>query len=89
MTKYHEQSYLSGRRAGIVAAMNALRVELGDNSDPMARLAALETERVHAVNALRDMYQDLVSGTDDRGDFPDELWLPDIIEKHLHRRIDL
>ena len=77
-----EQSYTQGRNAAHIGTMlNCLRA-LGFNNAEAANMAhvAWIEERQAAVNALRDLCE-----TFGDNDWPDELHLGDVIEKHLAR----
>lgn len=77
----HEVGYTDGvRSAGIVQLHQALKTVLGVSAgvDAAVMFAKLALERQETIATLRRLLHDL--GDDD---WPDELHLSDIIEKHL------
>lgn len=79
-----EQSYERGRKSAHIGTMqNSLRA-LGFDSAKAAELARVGwiEERQAAVNALRDLCE-----TFGDNDWPDNLHLGDVIEKHLARHL--
>lgn len=84
-----ERSYLDGSRAAWLSvlrlALKELGTETGQNvdADILAELGRHVLERVEAVRALRSVCERF-------GDtqWPDSLYLADIIEKHLERPLE-
>ena len=77
-----EQTWLDGNRAAYRAILLECARHLGVD-DPLAKAAELVAERQDAIIALRRVCEDL--GLDN--DWPDDLHLADIIEKHVHRSV--
>lgn len=76
-----DRAYLDGKRAAMIELLTIIARELRD--DPVGQLAALKTERLQAIQQLRD-----VCAEHGDNDWPDELHLADVIEKHLARHLD-
>ena len=79
MTK-SERDYASGRRALATRIARELLPDLGTLTE--ARIFKLAIERAEAVTALRTLCAELGCN-----DWPDELSLADVIEKHLGRAV--
>lgn len=85
MTRNEERAYLRGRREALTRIMLGCARELGIGpNDVGTRLANLLREREEAVAALRHLCAEHGDT-----DFEDDLWLPDIVEKHLGRHLDV
>lgn len=77
MDEKEEKAYEDGRRSAYRSLMSECARELeGDER----RLAALVAERADAVRVLRDLCAEHGSN-----DWPDNLHLSDVIERHLGR----
>lgn len=77
-----ERGYIEGRRSAYRALLGQIAAELGVEVTEGA-LASLLAERLDTVAALRgicDAWGD--------NDWPDNLHLPDVIQKHLGRYLD-
>jgi hypothetical protein len=77
-----ETSYMAGRRAAWQAMLQECLRRLGYESEE-GRAHAWILEREAAIAVLRD-----VCGTWGDNDWPDELELGDVIEKHLAKHLD-
>lgn len=82
MTPKEEAAYERGERAGLLRALQDVTAALGYTSK-RGKEASLIAEREQAIAALRDIC--LVHGDND---WPANLHLADIIEKHLGRHLD-
>jgi len=82
MTEKEEKAYMRGCREPWKRILAEAARELGYDT-PEGKLAALINEREQAVAALRDVCEAYGSN-----DWPDNLHLADIIEKHLGRPLD-
>lgn len=80
MNEQEEQVYLRGRRRAWTEVISLALRELGH--DEATSGAAALREREYAVSALRELCEEFGDN-----DWPDRLWLPDVIEKHLGRRL--
>jgi len=67
----YDQGYRDGKRAVAIELLRAIITDLGD--DPLAKVEAME-----AVASLR-----IICGFHGDNDWPDNLHLSDIIDKHL------
>lgn len=82
MTEQEETIYIQGSRTAWLSMLNTCLRELGI-TDPVTQGAAYLAERADALVTLRrlcDEYGD--------NDWPDDLHLSDIIEKHLVRDME-
>lgn len=70
-----EMDYSNGRNMALVGMLNHCLRELGDAAPDGARLLA---ERAQAVVVLRKLCEEFGDN-----DWPEDLFLPDVIEKHL------
>lgn len=77
MTESEEQAYLQGGRYARVMMLNRLLVELGYD-DPEVKKAGWITEREDAIHSLRSLCAKFGDNN-----WPENLHLADIIEKHL------
>jgi hypothetical protein len=82
MTPDEEAAYEQGKKA---AALSLLRHALGEvcgseTDDPLAVVARLEIERAETVAILREVCADYGDNN-----WPDDLHLADVVEKHLER----
>lgn len=76
-----ERSWQMGRKSAYTALLRQCLRELGaDRDDPEQELAMRVVERQETVVALRELCEDFGDN-----DWPDELHLGDVIEKHLAR----
>jgi hypothetical protein len=82
MSDQRDDDYMRGYRAAYASMAVCCAGELG-GGDPAARLAFLEAERVRTVAALRR-----VCAEHGDNDWPDTLYLPDVVEKFLARHLD-
>ncbi|KKM67974.1 hypothetical protein LCGC14_1465690 [marine sediment metagenome] len=73
--------YEEGRRMGLLHVLGAVLRELGYD-DPSAGQAVWILQREATVAALRQVCEDHGDN-----DWPDNLHLADVIEKHLHRHL--
>jgi hypothetical protein len=80
MTESGEQKWLQGNRAAWKRIFDMAASEL--HKDGELDAAALSSERMEAIIALRDICEQHGDN-----DWPDNLHLADIIEKHLHRHL--
>ena len=79
MNEKEEQAYIQGQKALASRLLRTLMSEL----DPEERtLAHLQTERQEAIVELRSLCEEFGDN-----DWPDNLYLSDIIEKHLGRHL--
>ena len=81
MTESEEVEYERGRRAGLMAVVRAALVDLGP--DPNCEAERLALERAEAVAQLR-----IICDRCGDNEWPDELHLGDVIEKHLGRHLN-
>lgn len=77
MTPNEERAYEDGRRAALVTQLYAVLYALGVDDPDAARVRWLQ-EREATVAALRSLCRDCGDN-----DWPDNLYLPDVIDKHL------
>ena len=81
-----DRAYTRGRQAAFLEILTTVAMELDflkDEEKIKSKLAHLLQERHYAIGALRD-----VCGGHGDNDWTDNLYLPDIIEKHLGRQLD-
>ena len=78
MTEDEERLWIEGNKAAYRSLMGECVRQLGEKND----LAALQLERAKAIAKLRE----LCSEHGDN-DWPDDLHLADIIDKHLGRHL--
>ena len=79
-------AYVRGRQAAFLEIFRTVAMELDflkDDEQIKSKLSHLLQERHFAIGALRE-----VCGRHGDNDWPDNLYLPDIIEKHLGRQLD-
>jgi predicted secreted protein len=76
-----ETAYMNGSRMAWLLMLGQCLRHLGYD-DPDVRKVAWVTERTEAIHQLRD-----VCGDFGDNDWPDELSLADVIEKHLARHL--
>lgn len=81
MTDEEEKAYEQGAKATAVRLLLACARELG-REDPLASAGILIAEREESVRALRELCKAHGSNT-----WPDDMYLPDVIEKHLGRHL--
>ena len=81
MTEEEEKTYLKGSRMAWILMLGQCLKHLGID-DPETQHAAWVAERELTVSALRD-----VCGEFGDNDWPDNLHLADVVEKHLHRNL--
>ena len=81
MNAKEEAAWVNGRKSAYRALLGDIARELGADTNE-GRIASLLAERMDAVRALRE-----VCGTHGDNDWPDNLHLGDIIEKHLGRHL--
>lgn len=81
----HEQGYIEGRNRAYRHALLYLARELGifSKEDPSVQLAHAIDERARAIKALRAICEKLGCN-----DWPDNLDLGDVVEKHILPAID-
>lgn len=77
-----DQAYMDGRRMALLGVLNHVLRELGADS-PEAGQARWASERTEALAVLRRICRE--HGDDD---WPDDLHLADVLEKHLERHLD-
>jgi predicted secreted protein len=82
MTEAEEKAYRAGQRAALVRVMQDCARQLG-YEDPLAKAAALIAEREGAVRELRRLCAEHGDN-----DWPDDLHLVDVIDKHLGRYLE-
>jgi hypothetical protein len=80
MTEKQEEQWLSGNQAAYRAMLIECAGRLGCN-DPMKTAATLADERQDAIMALRGLCERYGIPND----WPDTLYLSDIIEKYIER----
>lgn len=80
MTESEERAYMEGQRALLLRQLIQILKELGHG--PQTEVAELVAEREAAVIALRRLCEDHGDN-----DWPNELHLADVIEKHLERHL--
>ena len=73
-------SYIAGRKNAYTALLRDCLRALGHDPDDTTLAAQLASERQEAITALREL-----CGPFGDNDWPDDLHLVDIIEKHLGR----
>lgn len=73
----NERHYIDGKRRAYIDIIHACARGMGLDNEQM-KTAALLTERAEAVAALRDLCERFGDN-----DWPDNLHLRDVIEKHL------
>ena len=79
MNKEQELSYNQGQKSAYLALLRICLSELGIGIDhPAVAQAMWVIERQETINALRDLCEQLGDN-----DWPDDLHLGDVIEKHL------
>lgn len=82
-----DHDYLAGRRAANIRMLQHFLSELcvfdADREDPLFKIAALESERLQAIQKLRGICEEHGDN-----DWEDDLHLADIIGKHLGDRLD-
>jgi post-segregation antitoxin (ccd killing protein) len=78
----HERGYEEGYKAANVALLRTALQNLGADS-PEANAERWKVERAEAIAMLRRVCEDFGDN-----DWPDNLYLPDIIDKHLYRYLD-
>jgi hypothetical protein len=81
-----DRAYVRGRQAAYLEIFRTVAMELDflkDEEQIKSKLSHLLQERHFAIDALRT-----VCGMHGDNDWPDNLYLPDIIEKHLGRQLD-
>lgn len=81
MTNKEEKAYEQGHRAMATRILLECARELGEK-DPLRKAAVYIAERERAVAALRDICKDHGSN-----DWPDNMSLDEVIEKHLGRHL--
>jgi hypothetical protein len=81
MDEREELAYIQGRQAAFLRMLNHLIVELHGKTD--LTVEELLAERIDAIHALRR-----VCARFGDNEWPDNLYLSDIIEKHLERHLD-
>jgi hypothetical protein len=81
MNEREEQIYLQGQKQVYISILMMCLGSLGI-TDPDARRHAWIEERQAAIVMLRDLCNEFGDN-----DWPDELYLGDIIEKHLARHL--
>lgn len=79
MTETEAAAYLEGSRVAWASMLQECLKRLGMEGDIEEQCAALVAERVLTVSALRD-----VCAEHGDNDWPDELHLADVVEKHLY-----
>ncbi len=77
MNEAEERLWIQGRKAAYQSMLNECLHALGVD-DPIAQAAAYLEERTATIAYLRSACAD-----DGDNDWPDDLYIPDIIEKHL------
>jgi hypothetical protein len=82
MDDEQEQSYVNGERMAYLSMLRTCLRELGVN-DPEAEKCRWAVERQETIMKLRDVCSDHGDN-----DWPDDLHLSDIIEKHLIRHLE-
>lgn len=80
MTEKEEQAYLLGKKNAWLDIINEALLNLTD--DPAAMAAQWASERFAAVAALR-----AICASHGDNEWPDNLHLADVIEKHLGRHL--
>lgn len=76
-----EAAYIAGHRAALARMLTLVAGELGKGTDAAA-VAALHAERLRTIAVLRELCEEFGDS-----DWSDDLYLPDIIEKHLARHL--
>lgn len=75
-------AYNRGKKSVWLAILKIAQMECGMNTaDPFFQLGVLITERNEAISALREVCR--IYGDND---WPDELYLSDIINKHIKQK---
>jgi hypothetical protein len=82
VTEDEERVWNRGRKSAYRSLLGEIARELGYETTE-GQVASLLAERLDAVRALRDVCADYGDN-----DWPDDLCLSDVIEKHLHRQLD-
>lgn len=77
-----EQSYEAGRRQALLLLLTFCMKQLGYEDLDTKRQAALVRERVEAIITLRSLCDEFGDN-----DWEDDLYLADIIEKHLGKHL--
>lgn len=78
----NEQSYLEGQKAVYSSLLNECLRNLSNDQTASISIARLVSERADAIAVLRDLCEEFGDN-----DWPDDLHLADIIEKHLGRAL--
>jgi hypothetical protein len=81
MTAKEEQAYIRGSTAAWRSILGQALMQLGID-DPKAKQARWVAERLDTIAVLRDL-----CGEHGDNDWPDNLYLADIIEKHLGKHL--
>jgi len=80
----HDGAYTEGQRVAYRTVLGDVLHKLGYNlTNPGFRLAALVREREETISALRSVCQAFGDN-----DWPDDLHLGDVIDKHLRRHLE-
>ena len=82
MTEAEERAYVRGERIAYARILAQCAREL-DADDPLRKATRLIQEHEEVIAMLREMCAEWGDN-----DWPDDLWLPDIIEKHLWRNLE-
>lgn len=81
-----ERGYIEGRRFTLVKVLTQALIDLKEfgspADDPLIKLAVLVKERQETVSKLREVCEEFGDN-----DWPETLWLPDVIECHLFRTL--
>jgi hypothetical protein len=81
----HERGYIEGRRFSDLARLREILrsiAGLGADENLAVKFGQLQVERLETIARLRDICRDHGDN-----DWPDDLHLADIVEKHLHRHL--
>lgn len=74
-----DQRYRQGERQALIEILYATLRNLGyDATDKDALIGSMVNEREMTVKMLRRLCEEVGDN-----DWPDNLWIPDVIEKHL------
>lgn len=82
MTENEEQAYIQGERAARLSIILECIKWLGYDGDPEVHRLAWVIERERTIQVLRDICRDFGDN-----DWPDNLHLADVIEKHLAKHL--
>lgn len=80
MTNKEEQAYIEGGRRARINLLSVLLHELGAANDPLVEHTKWVQEKQETIAALRSVCSEFGDN-----DWSDDLYLPDVIEKHLAR----